>query len=626
MMSKIRKMQDSWFAKSIFILTALSFMSLFGISGYINSAGQNRTVIKVDDIEIPQSEVYYIYEKQLQKTREIFGDRLDITDELRNKMLLGIVQGELTDAIIKTTAQKDNVVVGNDLIRKIIFSQNEFKNADGKFDAYKFKAFLAAYGMSENDYVNNLRLDIQRQLLVTNPVSMMNVPSFLTTFLGKIENQKRIFKYITINPENLNINRGISEDELAQYYQDFQDSFMAPEERDVSFMVISTEDIAEQYSPSQSEINEYYLANITQFETPEKRNVLQMVFDGEGNAKNALLELQNGKDFYSVAKDMASQSKEQTELGLVAKDMIIADMAEDVFEAKNNQVVGPVKSEFGWHVMKVTSIVPATKMDRKTAESKIVQDIKKEKSYEEAYNFTKKMEDKIGAGATLEDLAKEVNTQIEKVEGLSEDGAAKLVNAKYKSLVASNDFADTAFSYNSGELSQIVETDAGLLLLRVDDIVDARVKDITEVKPQIEKMWMSNERFAMAQELQNDVMNDLENGEEITDVAKRFNLTIMTSKPITRSESFNNLPTSQVSTLFQEKVGAPKVFENQGMKIIALTSEIVKDNTQLSKLEMDAIRARAASELTQEAANQLIESYGDGYDVRVKYRLLGLAD
>ena len=51
MMSKIRKLQDTWVAKGIFILTALSFMSLFGISGYINSAGQNRTVIKVNDIE-----------------------------------------------------------------------------------------------------------------------------------------------------------------------------------------------------------------------------------------------------------------------------------------------------------------------------------------------------------------------------------------------------------------------------------------------------------------------------------------------------------------------------------------------------------------------------------------------
>ena len=52
MMSKIRKMQDSWVAKSIFILTALSFMSLFGISGYIYNAGQNRTVIKVDDMSL----------------------------------------------------------------------------------------------------------------------------------------------------------------------------------------------------------------------------------------------------------------------------------------------------------------------------------------------------------------------------------------------------------------------------------------------------------------------------------------------------------------------------------------------------------------------------------------------
>ena len=57
MITKLRKAQDSWVAKSILVLTALSFMSLFGISGYINGAAGNRAVIKVNDRTVSQLDV-----------------------------------------------------------------------------------------------------------------------------------------------------------------------------------------------------------------------------------------------------------------------------------------------------------------------------------------------------------------------------------------------------------------------------------------------------------------------------------------------------------------------------------------------------------------------------------------
>ena len=59
MINKLAKAQKSWIAKLILTLTALSFMSLFGITGYLSSASNNRTVIKVDNIEISQAEFQY---------------------------------------------------------------------------------------------------------------------------------------------------------------------------------------------------------------------------------------------------------------------------------------------------------------------------------------------------------------------------------------------------------------------------------------------------------------------------------------------------------------------------------------------------------------------------------------
>lgn len=83
MMTKIRSVQDSWAAKSILILTALSFMSLFGVSGYLSSAGKNRPIIKVDDIIVYQDEIRNQYNQELQAAKNLFGDNIDVNDNMK---------------------------------------------------------------------------------------------------------------------------------------------------------------------------------------------------------------------------------------------------------------------------------------------------------------------------------------------------------------------------------------------------------------------------------------------------------------------------------------------------------------------------------------------------------------
>ena len=86
MITKLRKAQDSWVAKSILVLTALSFMSLFGISGYINGAAGNRAVIKVNDRTVSQLDVNQQLDQEIRTAQKLFGD-IEITDEIRNQNL-----------------------------------------------------------------------------------------------------------------------------------------------------------------------------------------------------------------------------------------------------------------------------------------------------------------------------------------------------------------------------------------------------------------------------------------------------------------------------------------------------------------------------------------------------------
>ena len=625
MMRKFRRMQETWLSKFILILTAVSFMLLFGVSGYIGSAGKNRPVIKVDNYEILQNEIAQQLEQETKMAKSLFGDNLDVNDNIRNAMLQGIVQKNLTNAIIRKTAEDNNISISDDLVRKIIYSQAEFMDADGRFNIDKLRRVLAASGWTEQRYIDTLKLDVMKQMLVQNPVDYVHVPAVLADYLAKVEDQKKVFKYIKVDPEKMAIDRKISQEEIEQYYQDFSTEFVAPEERDVSFLILSTENIAAKIQPSEDEIDAYYNENKAQFEIPETRKVLQMVFDDEKAAADAAQEVKSGKDFFNVAKALAKQDKADTDLGYVAQDMLIADLSEDVFKAQKNDIVGPVKSEMGWHVVKVADIKAGSKTDKNKARAQIIATLKKDQAYDQAYQITSEIEDKIGAGASLEDIAKDMSVKIYEAKGLTEDGKVRQAPQAFASVLKETDFIDTAFSYNLNEISQVTELDEGFMLLKVNNITDAHPKDIKDVQGDIEKLWAVNERAAIAQEIVNDVMHDLENGDQIDEVAARFKLPMNKTAPLTRSKNFEAIAPAAMLELFQEQAGTPKLINNDGVQIIAVATD-VQAGSKPSADDVEAVSRRAKMDLTNDYAEQLIDSYGSNYDVRVKYRLLGLAD
>lgn len=496
MISKISKAKDSWFVKGILVLTALSFMSLFGVAGYL-TAPKNKPVIKVGNIIVYQDELNLQLENEMRTARNIFGENLEITDEIKSSMLQGIVQRELENAIITETSRDLHVYVSDDLIRAIIYSQPQFLDENGNFSIERLRQLLQMSGWTEARYIETLRRDIIKQQLVYNPLSNLNVPKVLENKVAELENQERTFQYVKIDPNKMKIDRKISQEELEQYYQDFSMNFMEPEKRDVSFIVLD-------------------------------------------------------------------------DAGIKAQIMNTDEEAYD----------------------------------------------------DEVYNLISDIEDRIGQGMNLEDIASGLKVKINNVKGLTEEGVSGKL--QYGNLINSEDFVNTAFSYNVGEISQVMETDSGWVIIRVDNIKDAHPKELALVKGEIEKIWAESEKTAIAQEIINDVQNDLNNGDNIKEIAQRFDLKLQTTKPLKRSESFEELSQNDIIDLFQEKAGVAKIIDNGNIKIVAIAASIVNSNKKMSEEESDTLKKSIKIDLMKNYANTLLEDYASDYDVRVKYRQIGL--
>ncbi len=623
MINKLAKAQKSWIAKFILILTALSFMSLFGVTGYINSAGSNRTVIKVDNIEISQAQFSYLLQREINAARNLLGDNFDLTDEMRQALIQAQTQQLVQDAVLDRTEAKYHVSFRPSLIQSIIFNDPAFKDASGNFNRDVFRQVLARGETTEEDLVADIKRDLTRRLLINMPVEGINVPEVLRRAEEMVDNKRRTFKYVFIRPAEIKVDRKISEDEVEQYYEDFAPNFIEPERRDATVMILSLKDIADKMVIEDDEIKAYYEAHKNEYEKPETRQVLQMMFADTETADKAFSALQNGGDFYQVAADVAGQSKEDTDLGYVAQDELVYELAEEAFSLSKGEYTKPVQVGDMWQILQVADI----KAGEKAAYDKVAADIREilinERLYDESYEILTQAEDALAAGSTLEALAETYTEPLLNIQGVAEDGSVSAVAPEAAFLLQNVDFIDTVFSYNAGEISQVLETDDGLAVVRVDKVAESHPKSIDEVRGEIEELWAVNEKAAIAQEMLNNLMYDLENGDTLSSAAKRYGLKVYRSQPITRNETFGNIGYADIREMFTEPLGTPKQMQQGEDYVVAVAEEDYKNSAPLSESEQILIKQKAYLSLVTDFAEAMLTSYADEYDIRIKYKLLG---
>ena len=217
MINRFSKMRDSWFTKIVLTVTALSFMSLFGVSGYITSAARNKAVIKVDDIEISQSEFSYLLQRDLARLRTINGDFTEDDDEAQREMVANLLaKVKLDDAILENTMLKYNVDFSRGLIRQMIQIMPQFMN-NGSFDPQLYQTYLRNSNKSEEEFIMEIKRNLARRVLVDTQVAGVSVPNVLKQQMAKVIGQRRTFKYVRLNTADAKITRQPSAEELDQF-------------------------------------------------------------------------------------------------------------------------------------------------------------------------------------------------------------------------------------------------------------------------------------------------------------------------------------------------------------------------------------------------------------------------
>jgi peptidyl-prolyl cis-trans isomerase D len=285
-----------------------------------------------------------------------------------------------------------------------------------------------------------------------------------------------------------------------------------------------------------------------------KATARHILVDNENTCNELKTQIENGTDFAEVARQHSScpSGAQGGELGEFGPGQMVREFDEVVFSGELNTVHGPVKTQFGYHVIKLEDIQPAKTQTLEEATTTITSTLRNQESKKLARQLaTAAYEGIIGAGS-LASYA-EANKEQELVETDYFDRSTPPIE-----IVNDSTFLDKAFNLKAGELSSIVESNRGFFILFAEDIKAPETPPFDQVKEKVTTDFKAQKAAEKADEVAAQLLERIKGGEPMDDVAKEYGLTTADSGFIGRSgQPTSEFPPSLIELVFKLSSSEP---------------------------------------------------------------------
>ncbi|MGZ5031281.1 MAG: SurA N-terminal domain-containing protein, partial [Methylobacter sp.] len=612
-----REKAQGAFAWGILIIICVPF-ALWGIQNYLDT-GEEAPVASVGDKDFFQRDVNRAYEQYSQNLQGMTFDEQILKAQALEKLI--------KDEVLLQYVRANGLVTTDDTARDFIQSLPYFQ-VDGKFDEKRYKTMLNLQKISSAEFVNRIKNALimeqfQRSIIDSSFATKYDVESFF-----KIQNQQRDVDYVTVAVQKLA--EQPSEEEITAYYQQHQDLYQTPEQVSVEYVELSLEEIAKTIPVTEDKVKAFYEEQKDQYTTPERRKISHILFaiNDKTDEKTALekaLKAKNElatKDFAALASEVSDDkltAKSGGDLGLFNTGVMEKPFEDAASALKLGEVSKPVKSAFGYHLIKVTELVPGAVKPFDSVKNEVTKAYQKAQAENAFYE----------AGETLTQMSYENPDNLKTVAdalGVTIKKTGLFTKDKGEGIAADEKVRSTAFTEEvlHGNNSTPIElgTDR-LVVLRMLEHKPAAARELSDVKQDIIAVLLADKAKQQAVEKARQIKTRLQSGESIQTVTSENKLQVKTVSGLTRNKEDVPLPLSQAIFKAAKPVGGkPTVFiaELPAGEQVIVSLLNVKEGvmTDEDKKQMELATKNIARAFGQTEFNALINSLQAEADVEVR--------
>lgn len=574
MLQAIRSQASSFIIKILFGLLIISF-GVWGIGDIFRARTADTTVATVGDRKIDAAQLNQAVRTEMERWRSMLHSQIDMDQAKQFGLVDSSLQSLINADLVNLELQRLKLSVGNPAIKQWLEQAPQFKNDAGKFDPLLFANAAAGQRMTEAQYWEVLRDNMIHNHLAEALSEGVTPPQAEVDALYGARAEHRVADYVIVPPTAVGALPAPTDDELAKFYEAHKEHFRVPELRSVTIGLLRIEDLAASLTIPDDRLEADYKARMDEFHTPEQRQLQQMVLPDEAKAKAAEAELAAGKDFPTVAKDVAGLDASSLDLGWITrtdKDVPPA-LLDAAFALPAGGTTAPLQTPFGWHILRVADIKPETTQSFDEVKAKLRDEAARDQAADQIGKSANSIDDAIAGGASFADIVQKFGLKTQTVSGVDvngDDAAGKAVELPQPS----DGILKAAFSTGIDQTSPLAELgDAGYYLVKVDKIEPSTVKPLAEVHDQIVQQWQAEQREAALAKLAEGIVQEVNGGKSLKDVAAARKLTVETSSPLLRTGGDTKLPPSLVAKLFQAKLnGAAAAPSGDGQVVAQLTA------------------------------------------------------
>ncbi len=358
---------------ALFILPGLGLIGIRG-SGFFDD---NANVASVNGHKISIQEFDAAVRDQMDSMRDSAGASFDPkmfdTPQMRAAMLDQMIQ----QRTVADEAQRENLTVTNEAVLKYELSLPaiaQLRKPDGTMDLDGYRSLLASQGMTPDQFDARIRYELSEQQTADNIGSSAIAPKSLAAELSSLADQQREVQSLAFHPADYAAQVHPTDDQLKAYYDAHAIDFQTPASVNVNYLSFDQGSLAAAYQPSDADIQKYYQDNQKQYTTPEQVRASHILITVAKDASAA--DVQKAKDkaqallaqvrahpdqFAAIAKQNSQDSVSADrggDLGFFEPAGMVPEVANAAFHMKKDQISDLVRSEFGFHIVKVTDIHP----------------------------------------------------------------------------------------------------------------------------------------------------------------------------------------------------------------------------------------------------------------------------
>ena len=529
---------------------ALYFPSFMNDPTQIGASGSD-VVATVDGKDIKGLDYQRRYQNQMAAFQQQYGS--NINEQMLRQLGIDqqILQQMVDEQAALVEAERQGIRVSDEELAQQIFAIPALQENGRFIGETRYEQLLASQNppMIKSTFEENLRRSMMIDKLRSALTDWVAISDADVEREYRDRNEKVKVQVVALTADKFRDKVMVSDADIASYYQAHQAEYRKGEQRKIKYVLIDRDQLRAKVTVTPQEIESYYNSNVQQFQTPEQVRASHILIktDGknEADAKKQADDILKqakapGADFAALAKKYSEDDGSKAnggDLDYFTRGRMVPEFEQAAFAMQPGQISDLVKSQFGFHIIKVVDKKPAATRSLDEVRAQIQQTLAAQRVEQQIADRTRDLDARITTPADLDTVGKEQGATVaESAFFAREDPIPGLGPAP--------EVAAQAFQQKDGQVSKALQTPRGPIYFTVTGKKDPYVPKLEEVKDKVRDDVVKIKAAELSKQKAAEIASTLRSAKDFAAAAKAQGLEAKDSQLIARGSPLPDIGVS----------------------------------------------------------------------------------